>query len=141
VAEVRTEARLGEEPAVQGGAGLFADLGGFARGGLVTLVGPSWQREPPQAGRAEQRRARAAGRIEAIARFHVDPFRQARRGVYLGGGVSHLVGPTALPRWQLVALAGVEGGARGGIAPALELGLGGGLRLGAALRRARPARR
>jgi hypothetical protein len=58
--------------------------------------------------------------------------------VYAGGGVAAAVRRGAAPAWQLVALLGVEGAPRGGVAPAVELGLGGGARVALALRRARP---
>ncbi len=80
-------------------------------------------------------------RLEGIARFHLDPYRQDRRGVYAGGGVGvrHVAGDALRP--LLVALVGVELAPRGSVVPAIEAGVGGGARLGVVLRSLRPGRR
>jgi len=80
-------------------------------------------------------------RAEAVARFHFDPLRQTRHGVYAGGGIGARHAPGGPLRALLVALLGVEGPPHGGIATAVEAGVGGGARVGVVLRRARTQRR
>jgi hypothetical protein len=135
VPEARLDGAFGREGGAFGGVGLFGDAGLYTRLGVVALLGAA--RGPADSARGTA----AAGRLEALARFHLDPLRLSRRGTYLGGGIAAALRAGAAPRWQLVALLGVEGAARGGMAPALEVGLGGGVRVGIALRRARAARR
>ncbi|GLC24367.1 hypothetical protein [Roseisolibacter agri] len=138
--EVRVDGAFGREGGAFGGAGLFGDAGLYTRVGVVAAVGLA--RDPDGVGPGDgSRTVVPAARLEALARFHLDPLRMARRGVYLGGGVAAAVRDGAAPRWQLVALLGVEGAPRGRLAPAVELGLGGGVRVAVALRRARPGRR
>ena len=95
-----------------------------------------------------------SARADLMARFLLDPFREARWGPYAGAGLSvraeeerHVGdGDVAKERvrsrgFLLLAL-GVEGPELGnGVMPALELGFGGGTRLGLVLRQARPGRR
>jgi hypothetical protein len=77
----------------------------------------------------------ASGRFDAIGRFLFDPFREIPFGMSLGGGLSL---PYAVrdPRLRpyLTTVLDVEGRMRGSLTPALELGLGGGARIGLVLR-------
>jgi hypothetical protein len=82
----------------------------------------------------------ASARVDALARFVLDPFRQLARGPYAAAGVS-VRREAERTRGDLVALLGVEGRGRQGYVPAVELGLGGGVRLGVVFRQARPNRR
>ncbi|HEX9754596.1 MAG TPA: hypothetical protein VGA42_02765 [Gemmatimonadales bacterium] len=69
-----------------------------------------------------------AGRLEALWHFHLDPGALGKPGAYLGGGVGALVGD----EWRgiVIVTLGLEGspGARAGWI--VELGVGGGVRLG-----------
>lgn len=132
VVEGRVDGVIARDGGALAGLGAFADAGLYTRVGLVALAGAL--REPGGG-------TSAGARLEAIARFHLDPQRQSRRGVYAGGGVAAAVRRGAGPAWQLVALLGVEGAPRGGLTPAAEVGLGGGARVALVLRRARPLRR
>lgn len=133
--EARTDAALGRTPAVLVGVGVLADAGAYVRVGVLAGAGVAYGR----AGNAPQRLG-TAGEVAAVARFLVDPFRQAGRGVYAGGGVG--VRAAAGRREPfLLAVVGVEGRRHGGLAPAVELGVGGGIRVAAIIRRARPDRR
>ena len=90
------------------------------------------------------RRGRAVvggGRADVVGRFLVDPFAQTARGPYAGGGLSVRDDAGDRARVYLLALVGVEGRRQHGVYPALELGVGGGVRLGIALRAAPADRR
>jgi len=73
-------------------------------------------------------------RADAIARFALDPYRQSRWGISAGGGIIVRHEPALGTRGYLALVVDAEGPARGGVAPAIQLGLGGGVRLGVALR-------
>ncbi len=76
-----------------------------------------------------------SGRADVIARFLLDPFQQARWGLSAGGGVSLLVRAGDRVRPVLAVVADLERRrTTPGIAPAFQIGVGGGLRVGAALR-------
>jgi hypothetical protein len=81
-------------------------------------------------------RTAATARTDLVTRYLLDPFRESRWGPYAGAGLSVRWDDA---HWQgyLLALAGIEGPARGGWRTALEIGLGGGFRAGIVLRRAR----
>jgi hypothetical protein len=76
---------------------------------------------------------RASGRAEVVAHLLFAPTRTRGAGGYLGGGVAGVVGPA--DRAYVVLVAGLESapGARSGWA--LELGVGGGIRVAAGWRR------
>ncbi|MFI5311515.1 MAG: hypothetical protein ACHQQ3_09800 [Gemmatimonadales bacterium] len=79
----------------------------------------------------------ASGRIDAMARYLLDPVAEMRWGPYAGAGFSAAWDDGARWRAYLVALLGIEGPARGGWRTAIEVGLGGGVRAGLVLRRTR----
>jgi hypothetical protein len=143
VPELRAEAAFGRDAGTVAGAGLFADAGLYARVGVTAAGGVVWADTP--AGR----RARGVGEVALVGRFLLDPLRAASRGVYAGGGLGVRVADGASrtsarssARPFLLGVVGVEG-RRGpaGLAPAVELGVGGGARVAVVLRRARLARR
>jgi hypothetical protein len=72
-----------------------------------------------------------------VSRFLLDPFKEFRWGPYLGGGFTALWENGGGWRGRLLVLLGVEGPAHAGWRTSVELGLGGGARLGVVLRRAR----
>jgi len=72
-----------------------------------------------------------------VARYLLDPFREFRWGPYAGAGFSAQWNRGADWRGDLLLLVGVEGPAHEGWRTAVELGRGGGARLGVVLRRAR----
>ena len=81
-----------------------------------------------------------SGRVDLATRFLLDPFHEFSWGPYAGAGFS-----AQFLRWDrrtnwrgdLLVLIGIEGPAHAGWRTAVELGLGGGARLGVVLRRAR----
>jgi hypothetical protein len=123
----RVDALVGRRSAVQLGAGVTAALGTYVRVDAVAAAGPAFY----------DGGARLSSRVDATARFVLDPFRQLRRGLYAGGGLSarRVAGKTT---GQVVALVGVEGALHRAYTPAVEVGLGGGLRLGVVIRQGRP---
>jgi hypothetical protein len=85
---------------------------------------------------------RASGRVDVVARFHLDPFRQFKRGFYGGGGGSWLFDDGLTPRVRMLLVIGFEGPeARSTLITGAEVGVGGGVRVGVTLRRARDAAR
>lgn len=107
---------------VGGAWNLFA--GPYLRTALVAGGGPARHRGE----------VRGSARVEALARFHLDPLREFRYGLYGAGGVGLLY--DAFSRWRprLVAIVGAEFPTRGSRAWSVEAGVGGGFRLGLALR-------
>jgi hypothetical protein len=116
---------------VQLGAGLAFPLGYYARLGVTGAGGIS------RAGGEDHGTARA----DLLMRFLIDPFRETAYGVSLGGGLS--VQYARETGWQeyLAIVVDVETRPVRSIVPALQVGLGGGMRIGVGLRRAQPGRR
>ena len=83
----------------------------------------------------------AAGRADLLLRWVSDPFRRARWALHAGGGVGVAVESSRAPQPLAIVTLGVEGPAKGRWLPGVELGLGGGVRLGLTMRRVRPGRR
>lgn len=122
--EVRVDV-LGPPPAsVQPGLGLNVPLGTYVRLGAAAghHVGA--------------RRGGNPVRADVIARVTLDPFRQQRFALSVGGGVSYRGSDV-----YLAALLDVEGPQVGPVLPALQVGASGGLRAGLVLRRAIPGHR
>jgi hypothetical protein len=82
-----------------------------------------------------------SARVDAIARFLLDPFNEAPWGFSIGGGVSAIFEAGAPGREYLVVVADLEAPRIGGVTPALQVGLGGGLRVGIVARAYRSGRR
>ena len=127
--EVRADAIVdGQGTALQVGAGIQIPAGYYTRIGVVAGVGSS------AAARTGEGRQLSA-RVDVLGRFLIDPFRQTRWGLSVGAGVSLRAEAARAVRPFLVAVADLEGPrSAGGVSPAIQLGLGGGVRLGMALR-------
>ncbi|HEY7878050.1 MAG TPA: hypothetical protein VIC55_07485 [Gemmatimonadaceae bacterium] len=82
-----------------------------------------------------------SGRADAIVRFLLDPFGESRWGLSTGGGVSVRYDPRRGWREYLVVVADLEGPASKAMVPAVQVGLGGGVRVGLVLRRGVKGRR
>ena len=80
--------------------------------------------------------------MDLLTRFLLDPYGQTAWGISAGGGLSLRAEPGDRVRPLLLVALDIEGrrSARG-IAPAVQIGLGGGVRIGAVLRRAIGQRR
>jgi hypothetical protein len=128
----RTEARLdflGPDPsALHVGVGVNVPAGTYLRLGLVAAGGAS----------RDAGRTAGSARADVVGRFLFDPFRERRWGFSGGGGVSTRYDRAAdgRRRWRALVtlLADLEGPRVRSVAPALQLGLGGGFRAGVILR-------
>ena len=131
--EVRVDGIFARTSGVEAAYGFTIPVGIYVRSGIVAGVGVG--------------RHGAEGRTDFVSRFSFDPFRQTRWAPYAGAGLSgryrsNLDGGA---RAYLLVFLGVEGplplGELAGWVPALEVGLGGGARVGLILRRGVNARR
>jgi hypothetical protein len=140
--EARLDVIAARRTAVYGGAGLSLPLGNYLRlgavaaGGLVDRGGSG-----SIEGTREGTRTRASARADVLVRFLFDPFFQSRWAPYGGGGLTARYDEGGPARGYLLAVLGVEGPPVRGLFPALELGIGGGTRVGVAFRRAFTDRR
>ncbi|MGH7602636.1 MAG: hypothetical protein ACRENK_01415 [Gemmatimonadaceae bacterium] len=131
--ELRLDGIVARSSAVEAAYGVSVPAGIYVRNGLVLGAGVG--------------ESGAEGRADFISRFSLDPFRQSRWAPYAGAGLSGRFRPAADggSKAYLLAFLGVEGGlpagARSGWVPAVELGLGGGARIGIVLRRGVVGRR
>jgi hypothetical protein len=128
-AEFRLDAIVASATSIEGGVGGVIPLGTYVRLGIDAAGGAT----------IRDGSSRASGRIDAIGRFLLDPFREAPVGVSVGGGLSlPYVDGDKRVRPYLTAVLDIEGRRRGAITPALQLGLGGGTRVGVVLRTSQP---
>jgi len=113
------------------GVGVSVPAGTYVRLGVVGAAGQAWRDGD----------AVAAGRVDAVARFVVDPLREFRWSPYAAGGLGGMY--DQIERWRavLIGTLGVEGPAMGAVVPAIEVGFGGGTRVGVVFRRTMPGRR
>lgn len=125
--EGRLDGILADPAAIHAGAGLSVPVGTYVRLGFVGAVGGS--------------SGGISGRSDLFARFHLDPFREHRWALYAGGGLTARYDDNRTTRYFLLLLAGVDGPVRGGIAPSIEAGFGGGGRIGVIIRRSAAERR
>jgi hypothetical protein len=126
--EVRADVIAGRNHALQLGVAHLASPTYNVRLGVTAAGGVQ----------RDEGRTRLGGRVDAVARLLLDPFREVPLGVSLGGGLS--VANVQQRGWRpyLVAVLDVEGPRRADWVPAVQLGVGGGVRVGASLRRAHP---
>jgi hypothetical protein len=128
--ELRADVVAGSEPAVQVGGGVQMPAGYYVRVGLDAAIGLRTDAPPPggSSGRVD-------GRVDLLARFLLDPFRQSSYGLSVGGGLGLRAEPNDRVRPLLLVAVDVEGRRReNGIVPAVQVGLGGGVRVGVILR-------
>lgn len=136
--ELRADVILGDRAAVHLGAGVQIPLGTYARLGLSGAAG---RRLEGGAARPPGRSA-ASGRIDVLARFLLDPFRQTAYGLSVGGGLGIRAESGERVRPVLLVAVDLEGRrSKGGLVPAFQAGLGDGVRLGLILRRGVPGAR
>jgi hypothetical protein len=132
--ELRADLIAGARPALQVGAGLQIPMGVYVRTGVDVAVGS-------RLGDAAVS-SRLDGRIDVLTRFLLDPYRQSAWGISAGAGLSLRAEPGDRVRPLLLVALDVEGRrSTRGLAPAVQVGLGGGARIGVVLRRAIAQRR
>jgi hypothetical protein len=123
--ELRVDA-IGPSPyAVQAGAGIIWPLGTYIRASVGAGFGA----------RTSNGATTSEWRGDLLARATLDPFRQQRWALSVGGGL------TLRRRLGLALVVDLEGPEGAGWVPALQVGVGGGARAGLALRRAMKGRR
>jgi hypothetical protein len=130
--ELRLDLITGRDAAVQAGIGVQIPAGYYVRVGVDAAVGVALG-DSSSRGSADHR---LDGRLDVLARFLLDPFRQTAYGLSAGGGVSLRAEPGDHVRPLLLVAIDIEGRrSRAGVVPAIQLGLGGGARIGVVLRR------
>ncbi|HET7190074.1 MAG TPA: hypothetical protein VFI52_18105 [Gemmatimonadaceae bacterium] len=128
--EVRGDVILGRHAAVQLGVGVQIPAGYYVRVGVDGAVGVRIDES------SLSTRHPLDGRLDVLARFLLDPFRQTSYGLSLGGGMSLRAEQGDRVRPVLLVAVDVEGRrSRRGLVPAMQVGLGGGTRIGVVLRR------
>ena len=131
--EARVDGIFARASGVEVGYGISIPAGIYLRPGLVGGVGAG--------------RHGVESRADFISRFSLDPFRQSRWAPYAGAGLSGRFRPSADggAKAFLLVFLGLEGplaaGQASGWVPAVEVGLGGGARVGLILRRGINGRR
>lgn len=131
--EARVDGIFAHSSGVEAGVGISIPAGIYVRTGLVAGAGVGEHG--------------AEGRTDLLSRFSLDPFRQSRWSLYGGGGISgrYRTSGDGGSRAYLLLFLGLEGplplGETAGWVPAMEVGLGGGARVGLVLRRGINARR
>jgi hypothetical protein len=123
--EWRIDGTAANANAFHSGLGLNIRSGWYLRTGLALTAG---------AAQGADDEWRSSYRLDLTSRFLLDPFGERRRGLYAGGGVTVRRDDVANPTAHLLVLVGVEGSPQRRVIPSLELGLGGGVRLGFVLR-------
>ena len=127
--EVRIDYIAATTQVLHAGVGMSAPAGTYARVGIAAGAGPAWNGA-----------AGVGARLDGTARFLLDPLGQSRVGVSLGAGLSVRYQESATNAVALV-FADVEGARRRGWVPFGQVGLGGGVRVTAGLRRGAATRR
>ena len=124
--ELRVDAIAASRVTVlQAGGGIEIPAGYYARVGVIGAIGA-----PVSSGERS-----VSGRLDVIGRFLFDPFREHAWGISAGAGISLRAAQRDRVRPYLASVIDLEGPRNdAGFAPAFQIGLGGGLRVGAALR-------
>lgn len=123
--ELRIDELMSGSTAIELGASVIVPAGVYARTAFTAATGVT-------------RRAAAtesATRFEVVSRFLLDPFRESPYGLSIGGGLG-VTNAAGGSHWRpyLAFLFDFELERAGGVTPAIQLGLGGGARLGVVLR-------
>lgn len=135
--ELRADWIAARSDAAHLGVGMNLRTGWYARVGGLLALGVA---EAPATGSASS--WTASQRADLTVRFLLDPFAERPRGFYGGAGITARHDGNSPVDARLLVVLGIEGRPDRPWRPSLELGLGGGLRLGVVLRprRSEPAR-
>lgn len=129
--EARVEGTAARDPSVHIGGGANVVLGPYLRGGVVVAGGRTFRDSTSS----------WSWRADLLTRFVLDPFLEARRGLYGIAGLTAMhAGHSKITPRLLVGI-GIEGSPHGAVIPAFEISLGGGVRASGILRRTRRGRR
>ena len=129
--EFRQDATVSREPGAHLGVGVNVRADYYVRLGVALSAGAFQRDDNVWVG---------SQRLDLTARYLLDPFGERPRGWYGGGGVSIAQRPGERATAALLLLVGLEGRARRVVIPAVELGVGDGVRVGVVLRRPRAGR-
>jgi hypothetical protein len=132
--ELRVDAidvRSTERGTLQAGVGANVPLGYYVRLEMIGAGGIT------RSGDVDD----SSGRVDVLARFLLDPFAESSWGISIGGGMSAMFTENARAKEYLVVVADLEGPRIGMVVPALQIGLGGGVRVGVGARAFQTARR
>ncbi|MEO7217004.1 MAG: hypothetical protein ABI026_02325 [Gemmatimonadaceae bacterium] len=121
IPSVRLDVLGGDPTALQAGAGIAFPVSNYFNIGANAGVGIS--------------STGFSGRVDGFGQFSLDPYHQLEWEPYVGGGVT-VRGDGGGPgtRTYLLGFIGANGPSTGRIAPGVELGFGGGVRLGFTIR-------
>ena len=141
--EARVDLLAASATTVHGGAGVLWRAGRYVQAGLLVGAGTTRRDLGADERSAGADETVASGRAELVARFVVDPLAdpftpavvERRWLLYGGAGGGVLVSRGGSPLTRVFVSLGVSAPPRAGWRPALELGLGGGTRVGIALQR------
>ena len=124
-AESRGDVIIGRGTAGEVGAGVQLPMGYYVRLGFTGAVGATRRSDSTL----------TSLRGDLIARFLLDPFRETKWALSLGGGVSvpYVDGDKSTQPYATLVL-DLEGPRTNGVSPAIQLGLGGGTRIGVVFR-------
>ena len=120
--EGRVDGIFAGPAAIHAGAGFTVPMGTYVRSGVDGAIGSS--------------RDGISGRVDAFARFHLDPFRQHKWAPYGGGGLTARFDDNRSNRYFLLVFLGVDGPVTGKVSTSIEAAFGGGGRIGLIVRRA-----
>ena len=125
IPEARLDLIAGSDAAMHAGFGIITPVSTYFSLGGTVAAGIS--------------KTGFSGRGDLYSRFSLDPYHEYWWEPYLGGGVTvRADGGGPGTRTYLLGILGFDGPSAGGIAPGVELGIGGGVRLGVTLRWAAP---
>lgn len=124
--EAHAIALAGAQGAALAGFGANRPAGYYVRVGVLAAAGSALGPVPGP-----------AARVAMTARFLADPFREGRWGGYAGGGLVADWRPRGHGRAALEFVVGADLPGRAAWRPAVEVGVGNGVRLSLVLRRAR----
>jgi len=129
--EARVDLVTGDIVSGQVGGGVHMNSGTYVRIALLAGAGTAWENEDTG----------ASFRFELQGRFHLDPLRNSKYGLYGLGGIATSHDPFADWQSRLIAGAGVELPAHGRATWAIEAAFAGGFRLSLVTRRLTIGRR